>query len=139
MYGYKEHTADVVLYAEANSFKELLEELAKGFFYFFLEIDFLKEDVRITQSMQIEYEDYADLAVSYLNELLYNFEVHQQILWKIKSFNVQGSVAELILQGILYNPQKHPLKGAIPKAATYHRVKVEEKQGKWYAEVVLDI
>ncbi len=92
MYYYKEHTADFILGVEAKDLKELYEDAAKGLFFSFLDIKFNEKNLKEEHTIIVEGEDEADLLVSFLNELIYLFEVKKIILWKVCEIKIKNNI-----------------------------------------------
>lgn len=82
-----------------------------------------------------------NLIVSFLNELIYNFEVRGflgkkfeiNLFKKLKTFSLKS-----VIYGEKFNALKHTKKFLL-KAATYHDIKIENKNGKWTIQVIFDI
>ncbi len=56
----------------------------------------------------------------------------------VKVDTVSDTHLEATLRGEKLDPERHQL-GQEIKAVTYHKLVVEEREGKWYGQVVLDI
>lgn len=139
MYYYKEHTADFIIGLESNSMEGLYEDAAKALFFSFFYIDFNDKNLNESYRIVIEGEDEPDLLVSFLNELIYLFEVKKLILWKIEEVKIKNNKAIIKIVGEKYDHEKYKLKSSPPKAATYHNLVYKKENGKIKAEVVIDI
>ena len=139
MYYYKEHTADFILGVEAKDLKELYEDAAKGLFFSFLDIKFNEKNLKEEHTIIVEGEDEADLLVSFLNELIYLFEVKKIILWKVCEIKIKNNKGIIKMKGEKYNPSIHAFKSSSPKAATYHNLLYEKNEKGIKAEIVIDI
>ena len=73
-----------------------------------------------------------------MGDLLYIFETEGLLFsrFNIKTINKNSLSAEA--EGEFFNSAIHIIKNGV-KAVTYHKLKIEEKNGLWQAEVVLDI
>jgi len=73
-----------------------------------------------------------------MGDLLYTFETEGLVFstYNIISINKNSLSAEA--EGEFFNSETHAIKNEV-KAVTYHKLKIEEKNGLWQAEVVLDI
>lgn len=114
------------------------------------------EGVEEKEEMPVEVEGHSmeGLLVSYLNELIFRFDTYgfvgrRVIIAEItpsltlsprgegtgegEVFKVRGTVS-----GEEFDPERHERRLLI-KAATYHMLKIEKKEGQWVADVIFDI
>jgi SHS2 domain-containing protein len=131
-----DHTADVGIRAFGQTQQEVFENAALGMFSLITDVE--KVEARKTVTISVEGEDREDLLVSWLNELLYRFEVEYLIF---NRFKITDWDREHYLKALAYGEEldlgKHSLKIQI-KAVTYHMLKIEHNQ-IWQAQVVFDI
>ena len=81
--------------------------------------------------------DLERLVHDWLSELIFLFST-ERMLFSGFDLTVDGKYRlKARLRGEKFNPKKHKLYKEI-KAATYHDMKIEEKDGKWNIEVVCD-
>ncbi|MDA8105079.1 MAG: archease [Nitrospiraceae bacterium] len=88
------------------------------------------------------------LLVAWLNELIFRFDVHGFLardIVVIAFSSTKKADAEdreyllaASLSGESFDPERHQGK-LLVKAATYHNLKVEHRDGDWTAEVIFDI
>jgi SHS2 domain-containing protein len=78
------------------------------------------------------------LLVSWLNELIFHFDAHGFIGRKIVIHELKDTFIRAVVSGEEFDPEKHD-SGLLIKAATYHQMKIEEKNGHLEAEVIFDI
>ena len=135
MYELFEHTADLGLRVRAPDLPRLFEDAAAGLFSMIVEELPRGGDRRI--EVRIEGQRYDYLLFDWLNELLYRFETEQLILGE---FSVQLDPAGLRAEarGERADPERHRLLHEV-KAITYHRLLVEQRNGDWFAELIVDI
>jgi SHS2 domain-containing protein len=97
--------------------------------------DGLKEIVLEVESVGFPY-----LLADILNKVLYLFDVKKFVPLRCEVLELKptGEYVKLRLLGETYDPQKHGKKLLI-KAATYHRLYLEEKDGKYEAQIIFDI
>jgi SHS2 domain-containing protein len=95
----------------------------------------LKEIVLEVESVGFPY-----LLADILNKVLYLFDVKKfvPLRCEVSELKPTGEYVKLRLLGETYDPQKHGKKLLI-KAATYHRLYLEEKDGKYEAQIIFDI
>ena len=97
------------------------------------------DSIRLSESVSITVEgDVSDLLLfDWLNELLYIYEVRHLLLCQFEvEFGPSGLVATA--QGEPIDPARHALDHEV-KAITYHGLKLEQQDGRWLAEVIVDI
>ncbi|RTZ61041.1 MAG: archease [Gammaproteobacteria bacterium] len=95
-----------------------------------------KEEV----TLEVESVGFPYLIADVLNKVLYLFDVKKFVPseCKVVKLTPDGTKVKLLLKGEKYDPQRHGRKLLI-KAATYHRLKVEEGEKRLTAEVIFDI
>lgn len=129
---------DAGLRAEAGTLELLLAELALGFAA-------LSSPGAVSpaagRTVTVSAAGPGELAVKFLNELVYLADT-AGFLPASAEIAVKKEGGELKLTAALRGEDaafgRHP-RGLLVKAATYHALKVEERGGRWAAEVVLDI
>ena len=131
-----DHTADLGLRVTAGCLEELFAEAARGL------TSLLVEDPSAVGS-----DHRAEFAVSgteadlllldLLGELLFRFETTGFLG---REFDVTRTSGGLLAQarGEVIEDQPHRLSREV-KAITYHGLKVEQQDGRWLAEMIVDI
>jgi SHS2 domain-containing protein len=135
MGGYEiiEHTADVGIEATDPSLEGVFEQIAHGLFEILGGWDPGPGDVI---KLQLEPADNAGLLVDWLNELLYIQDTRDIVFTKLEVERIdKGGLSATI--GI--KPRTTALDGTAVKAATFHRLSVQERDGTWGARVYLDV
>ncbi|MBU4312114.1 MAG: archease [Candidatus Omnitrophica bacterium] len=132
-----EHTADVGLKVNGATLKELFENAASGMFDI---IAHKRSSANEHKKIQIkkEVEDFEELLVDWLSELLYIFN-RQKILFsnfKILELNNSGIIGEAFGEKI--NPSKNTLQTEI-KAVTFHDLKIEEDKNNFSCQIIFDV
>ena len=132
-----EHTADVGLKVNGTTLKELFENAASGMFYI---VAHKKSSTNEHKKIQIkkEVEDFEELLVDWLSELLYIFD-SQKILFsnfKILELNNGGVIGEAFGEKI--DPSKNTLQTEI-KAVTFHDLKIEEDKNGFSCKIIFDV
>lgn len=131
-----DHTADVAIAAYGTDMKKAFANAALGMFSIIADIDMVNE--KITRDVEVTADGAKDLLVSWLNELLFVFEV-EKILFKrfeISELDTNKIVARCY--GEKLDPERHSIKTEI-KAATYHMTQIEEKLEGVRVQVLFDI
>jgi SHS2 domain-containing protein len=131
-----EHTADVGIRAYGSSMAEVFENCSRGMMTLMLDID----SVRLDQRVEIAAHgmDRQSLLVSWLSEILFQVEVGG---WAFGAFEV-GEATDLEARGWglgeSLDPVMHKVAREI-KAPTYHGLELEEREGRWTAQVIFDV
>jgi len=131
-------SGDVGIRVFGRDLKELFENAALGMYSLITDIKDIEEKKRIEISADSSSTD--GLLVSYLNELIFHFDTYNFIGKKttITGFDPSGLSLKAVVSGEDFDVERHERK-LLLKAATYHRLKIEEKEGIYQAEIVFDI
>ena len=135
LYQSLEHTADIGFRVLGETLEQLFEHAAFALFDSLSELNDVHE--KLQEEVRVQGMDLPELMVNWLNQLLFLWETK---LVLFKRFSIQKiSDTELAASawGEKYSSNRHELLTDI-KAATYHQLKVEEKEGFWTAEIILD-
>jgi SHS2 domain-containing protein len=130
-----DHTADFGIHVFGGNEKDLFQNAAMALMDQLVEtVDLLaRQEKRIT----IEGNDWPDLMVNWLREILY--------LWAGEETLVQSVQIEAIAENSLaahlwvdpFSSERHKLKSEI-KAVTYHQIQVFDAGNRWEAKVIFD-
>ena len=130
-----DHTADIGIVAYGSDVSEAFANSAYGMFSLIADLDGVREESY--RDIDVQASDQEALLISWLNELLYLFDVDHIIF---KKFEI-NSLSQKHLKGKAYGEKidtsRHQLKTAV-KAATYHLLKVEQENGV-RVQFILDI
>ncbi|MBI4685366.1 MAG: archease [Nitrospirae bacterium] len=144
-------SGDIGIKAYGNSIEQVFLNAALGMYSLSTDL----KDVNEKQSIEISVESYSieGLLVSYLNELIFQFDAYGFIGRRIVITEITPSLTlpprgggmgggaytlKAFLKGEEFDPERHERKLLI-KAATYHRLKIEKKDDAWEADVIFDI
>ncbi|RPH52690.1 MAG: archease [Desulfobacteraceae bacterium] len=131
-----DHTADMGIEVSGSCLKELFENAGYAM------LDVITDANRLTALYETDLnttgEDWPDLMVNWLRELLY--------LWTGKGLLVKiidiVSFSEYTLSAIVkyepFAPERHLIKSEL-KAVTYHQIRVEQKDRSWEAGIIFDV
>ncbi len=134
-----EHTADIGIEVEADSLEELFEGVAAGMFSII--IDPARVSAEVERRVVLHAGDLGELMYEWLNELLYLLGADGLLL---SSFEVErfqrdeGFRLEATVGGERLDPERHGGLEEI-KAATYHQMTIERRDGAWFARVIFDV
>ena len=131
-----DHTADMGMVVEGADVKEVFVNAANAMTDLMVEGDMGGKGAK--RQITIEGEDYSDLMVRWLGEILYLFDAEHLLAngIVIKSINPTRLLAELILTR-LKKAQYQILREI--KAVTYHQISVQRVHDGWEARIIFDI
>ena len=131
-------TADAAFETEADNLNQLFKEAARATFNIMTDLSAIQPISHKAVELKAERAD--QLLFDWLSELVYLMDKEQIIFSKFevditknKSYKLKAKV-----WGETIDLSKQDLKAEV-KAITYHQFKLEERNGKWYARVVVDI
>ncbi len=135
-YEFFEHTADVGIAAHGATLAELFEGAARGLVELIAENSAL--EAKETRRLTVSADDAAQLLWRWLNELLFWFSTDrflpvQYDLETVTPTSLRGRVT-----GERFDPARH-VQGREVKAITRHLLQVEQRDGTWSAQVIVDI
>ncbi len=136
MYELFDHTADLGLRVEAPDLPSLFREAAEGLFSVIVaQIPRRAPAREVRIRVEAQRTDY--LFVDWLHELLYLFETERLLL---DGFDVEihGTRLAATARAWIVDEARDSLLHEV-KAVTYHRLRVEQTERGWLAEVILDI
>ena len=128
-----EHTADVGIAAEAPTLEAVFEQTALGLFEILGGWD---PGAGEETELRLEPADHGGLLVDWLNELLFVQDTRDIVFTSLRVGKVDESG---LIATIETRPRSEQLDGTAVKAATYHRLEVEEREGRWCSRVYLDV
>ncbi len=131
-----EHTGDMGLEVLAASLNELFEWAARGLTAILTEPAAIRPKTERNFSLQADRLD--ELLIQWLNRLNFEFETQG---WLFAEFRVQvkeGLSLQAVACGEPFDPKRHEILREI-KAATYHQLVVEKRNGLWHARVIFDL
>jgi SHS2 domain-containing protein len=136
-----EHTADIGLRVWGRSLEEMFEQAAAGM----ISLLVTREGTRSTERRElvIEAADREEALVSFLQELLYLYEVERFIPAAVRVVSAGPSGARCRLEGEAFDPNRHRPRTDI-KAATYHDLNVSRTLSRtggvrWESVIIFDI
>ncbi len=136
MYEIREHTADLAIHVEASDLPALLADSAKALFSVIVG---RLEDVTPSGNVEFRVEETEPefLLVDWLSELLFAFERRRLLLRDFDvSLDERGMSATA--WGEPFDSRRHELEHEV-KAITYHGLRIQQENGLWKADFVVDI
>jgi SHS2 domain-containing protein len=130
------HTADIGIIVHGANLKTLFENAGEAFFH--LITDLRKVRRRIERRVNLEGESLDRLMVDWLSELLYLHDVENLLFkgFKVDAAGEDGLKARM--KGEPFQEGVHVIKTEV-KAVTYHQIEVRHENGRWRAQVILDL
>ena len=131
-----DHTADLGVKVTGSDLRDLFEKAGHSM----MQIMIQKLPTGKTSSLKLSVsgEDYADLMVRWLGEILYLFQGEGKIVTCIEISSITQSHINSTLQTVPFNPKQHEVLAEI-KAVTYHRIEVVCENGRWKATIIFDL
>jgi SHS2 domain-containing protein len=130
------HTADVAYRIRGESMAEIYVNAAAAMMATITDRRRLRP--RETRLIEVEAPDREALLVSWLNYLLYLYDV-DGFLGKIFDIvELSDERLQAVARGEIFEPERHVAKTAV-KAATYHHLEITPRNQGWQATVILDL
>ncbi len=130
--------ADIAFEAYGNTLEELFESSALALFEAMVKVDTVQ--AKEIEIVKLESDKIEDLLFDWLSELVYLKDAKAMLFasfhLKIEDKRKYSLLAEA--NGEKIDPAKHHLKVDV-KAVTYHMLEVKREEGRWTAQVILDI
>lgn len=133
---YFDHTADIGIAAFGPTLAEAFGAAATGLFHILADMGNVREETSI--KVTVEGEDLEDLLVTWLNELLFVFDVEHLLLRSFDISLMDETALQAVCHGEHFEPDRHHLKQGI-KAATHHMVRVARTDNGYSIRVIIDV
>jgi SHS2 domain-containing protein len=131
-----DHTADLGIIVQGTDEKNLFIRAAQAMTDLMVEGDISKKTV--IKDVSLQGEDFPDLMVRWLGEILYLFNGEKLILYSIEIKSISPIKLRSTLTLSSFDPEYHQVKREI-KAVTYHQISVENVNDGWQARIIFDI
>jgi len=139
-------SGDVGLRSYGENLRDAFINAAIGMYSLITELEIIREGKTI--EISIESDSLEGLLVSWLNELIFHFDAYGFIGKRITFTEFTPDAQEVMgenlqrlkatLSGEDFDPDRHERK-LLVKAATYHRLSLEKRDGTWEIDVIFDI
>jgi SHS2 domain-containing protein len=130
------HTADLAYRLRGDSLAEIYVNAAEALMATLTDRRRLRS--RETRTIEVEAPDREALLVSWLNHLLYLYDVDGFLGRDFEILELQDKHLQARARGEAYDPERHVGKNAV-KAATYHHLEITRWDHGWQATVILDL
>jgi SHS2 domain-containing protein len=131
-----EHTADIGIRAWGDSRPELYEALAEELAGLICPRDQVRPTVR--QRFAVDAADPGALAVAFLGQLADWSQRRRMCIAQVRVDAATDTHLEAEVAAEPLDASRHEL-GQEIKAATYHKLEVRNRDGRWEGQVILDI
>jgi len=133
-----DHGGDMALKFSGSDMSALLSDAVKAFSE---AVGAPDDNPGAFRSIRVEATDYEELAVTFLNELIFLLEsqmfLASEASVEYRENEKQWHEAEATLTGWVLNQGQEVR--ALPKSATYHNLQVQRRGEIWTAKVVMDL
>jgi SHS2 domain-containing protein len=129
-------SGDIGLRITGSSLEELFINGGIGLYSLITDLSAVKE--RESVKVRTTSESLEGLFIGWLNELIFQFDAYGFIGHEILIEDLSENSLEALIRGEEFNPDIHE-RGLLVKAATFHNLRLENKEGIWSVEVVFDI
>ena len=131
-----DHTADLGIIVKGPDVKSLFILAAQAMIDLMVKGDI--RDKKVIRDVSVEGEDFPDLMVRWLGEILYLFEGEIFIVHSIQIKSISPIQLKSKLSLSSFEPKRHQILREI-KAVTYHQISVDKSDDGWEARVIFDI
>ena len=131
-----DHTADLGIIVKGPDVKSLFILAAQAMTDLMVKGD-ISEKTAI-RDVLVEGEDFPDLMVRWLGEILYLFEGENLMVHSIEIKSISPIQLKSILSLTGFEPEYHEVLREI-KAVTYHQISVDKANDRWEARVIFDV
>ncbi len=145
-YEFLDISGDAGIRSFGSTAMELFVNAALGMYNLMMDMEDVKKTERI--EVALTHETAEGLLVAWLNELIFRFDAYGFIGKEIIVTNfvfgehTSGDAPpysiSASLSGEYFEPGRHHGK-LLLKAATYHKLKIRDENGRWTAEIIFDV
>ena len=135
-YEFIDQTADIGIRVYGKDLKELFANAAFAMFDIIADLEGMKTSV--TVEIRKDAPNREELLIIWLDELLYNFYTKGLIFSKFEILELDDNRISAKAVGRHIGENKNRLKTEI-KAATYHELKIENKDNLWQTQLIFDV
>ncbi len=131
-----DHTADFGIQVSGTDPCHLFENAAFALFDLTTDVTRLKGEK--TDHLSIKGDDWPDLMVNWLRELLYLWSAREMFIKKAIILSISEKKLDAKILFDSFKPGFHEIKNEI-KAVTYHEIQVQKLENKWIAQIIFDV
>ena len=130
------HTADFGIHVFGSNPKDLFTNAALAMFDVITDLALLT-DLKVHQ-VRISADDWPDLMVNWLRELLYLWTVKEMLIKYVDILSISEFELTARLFFDRYDLNRHVINNEI-KAVTYHQIQVQDGPSGWESRVIFDV
>ena len=131
-----DHTADLGILVKGANIKDLFVNAADAMMDLMVKADV--SDKGAKRKVLVEGEDFPDLMVRWLSEILYLFDGEHIVVSAIEISSISPMQLESTLRVVPFKRGHHEILREI-KAVTYHQISVQRVHDGWEARIIFDI
>ena len=131
-----EHTADFGIKVWGKTLSELFINAAMGMYEIIADTSKVAPGKPV--GIEIDADDRDQLLKDWLSELLYYFNNKNMLFSKFEIKSINDKYVESEARGEKIDKKKHKLHHEV-KAVTYHKLRIEEKEGLLTTEIIFDV
>ena len=131
-----DHTADFGIHVFGSDEKDLFTNAALAMFDLIADLDTVPGSLKHT--VQVTGEDWPDLMVNWLRELLFLWAGEEMLVREVKVQHIEENRLSALVACEPFNPDSHFIKNEI-KAVTYHQIQVKADPAGWESKVIFDV
>ena len=131
-----EHTADIGVRVYGKDLKELFENAAYSMFDIIADLEGLTTSV--SMDFAVEADNYEELLVRWLDELLYNFYTKWIIFFEFDITEIEDYRVKAKARGRHVGENRNRLKTEI-KAATYYNINIKKQSDGYSVDIIFDV
>ncbi len=131
-----DHTADLGIIVKGVDEKDVFIRAAYAMTDLMVEGDISKKTV--IKDVSLQGEDFPDLMVRWLGEILYLFDGEKLLVNSIEIKSISPTKLRSTLTLTSFDPEHLQVKREI-KAVTYHQISVDKVNDGWQARIIFDI
>jgi SHS2 domain-containing protein len=131
-----DHTADLGIIVKGVDEKDVFIRAAYAMIDLMVKGDISKKTA--IKDVSLQGEDFPDLMVRWLGEILYLFNGEKLLVHSIKIKSISPITLKSTLTLTNFDPEYHQVIREI-KAVTYHQISVDKTKDGWQTKVIFDI
>ncbi len=129
-------SGDAGIRAYGGTLQDLFVNAAMGMYSLITDPSAIREERHM--ALDIESHSLEGLLVSWLNELIFHFDTYGFLGKTIRIATLRNNTISARVSGEEFDPGRHERR-LLVKAATYHQLSIEKKEGQWVADIIFDI
>jgi SHS2 domain-containing protein len=130
-----DHTADVGVKVWGTTLRELFANAAYAMFSIITDMEKIQETS--IQPVEVESQNYEELLVEWLRELLYLCSVKEKLFRRFEIEELEETRLKALCHGEPLDLERHQLQTEI-KTVTYHQLYIVKRGEGWEAQLIFD-